>query len=136
MRLHMKFLAGLLLLAAIALVGGSYNQHQANAAVFSCKNNQCPNNSTCTGDHFQRDGCKITCYVDQGSTGEITYSGDASCGTAPGGGGGGGGGGGFGCGNEGGSCWSDFDCGGGGTCDWASGTCQGDAFAIELGGCW
>jgi hypothetical protein len=118
MRLRMTLFSVFLLVATV-LSGAIVNRH-ARAADFFCKGNTCPNDSKCSGDHFTRTGCVYNCYVNQGTPGEVVWSGSANCAATPPGGGGGGGGG------EGGgaSCWTDWDCYAGESCDQGSGTCQ------------
>jgi hypothetical protein len=119
MRLR-KTLLGTFVLLAVALLSGAIGSRQPTlAAEFTCQTQTCVNPSKCSGDHFNRSGCSITCYKDQGSVGEVVWSGSANCSTTPPAGGGGGGG-----GTEGGGCWSDWDCAAGESCDQGSGTCQ------------
>jgi hypothetical protein len=101
MRLRITMLGTVLLLAVAVLSGGIGNRNQTQAAVFSCQGTNCPNQSSCTGDHWVQSTCSITCYKDQGVTGQMVFSGSANCGTSAGGGGGTGGGGGGGGGFEG-----------------------------------
>lgn len=84
MKLRKRLMIALLFLAAALLFPAAIaNQDQTLAAEYSCQaGSTCPNPSKCTGDHWLADGCKITCYKDSGTPGQIVFSGSANCGAS------------------------------------------------------
>jgi hypothetical protein len=89
--------------AAIALLVLATTSSEVQASSFSCQQTgSCPNQATCEGSNFVRDGCTIQCLVplEGSASGELVNAGSATCGS--GGGGGDDGGGDWWCGTY---CW-------------------------------
>lgn len=92
------------LIAAIALLVVAGTPAPVQAAAYSCQQaGSCPNQASCEGTNYVRDGCTIQCLVPaENSPGELVNAGSATCGTSSGGGGGDDGGGDWWCGTY---CW-------------------------------
>jgi hypothetical protein len=89
-----KTVSMLAVVAALGLLAAVVTPTPAQATSFSCQQTgSCPNQASCEGSNYVRDGCTIQCLVpvEGSSTGELANAGSATCGNAGGGDGGGGG---------------------------------------------
>ena len=79
------------LIATLALLVVVSMPAPVQATAYSCQQaGSCPNQASCDGTNYTRDGCTIQCLVPvENSSGELAHAGSATC--APSGGGGGGG---------------------------------------------
>src|SRR5688572_26662442 len=89
----------LAVVATVGLLAAVIVPTPAQATAFSCQQTGSrPNQASCEGSHYVRDGCTIQCLVpvEGSSSGELVNAGSATCAAAGGGGGGG---------NDGGGDW-------------------------------
>jgi hypothetical protein len=84
-----RFVSALALVAAsFALCAVISTPVEVEAAVYSChQGSACPHQASCDGAYFDRQGCSVTCFIQQGEPGELQAAGSASCGSSGGGGG-------------------------------------------------
>jgi hypothetical protein len=82
------------LIATIALLVVASTPAPVQATAYSCQQaGTCPNQASCEGTNYTRDGCTIQCLVPvDNSSGELANAGSATCGSSGGGGGNDGGG--------------------------------------------